>query len=221
MSDLPPPVLKLKKLEEFLQGVDDFSQPKIRLEQYATPSHIAACMLHTIQAKYGDLDGRFVADLGAGCGMLSIGAFLMGAAATVGFELDADAVQIFRANVADMELPAVECVQCDVLGELAAPASRWLGVFDTVLLNPPFGTKHNAGQDVRFVEVALRLSHGCVYSLHKSSTRDFIRKRAEREWGVGAEVVAELRYNLEASYRFHKKKSVDIEVDCWRFVVGE
>lgn len=212
--------MKLKKLEEYLQGVDDFRRPKILLEQYATPSHIASCMLYTIEAKYGDLGGRFVADLGAGCGMLSIGAFLMGAAVTCGFELDADAVQIFRENVTEMELPTVECVQCNVLTDLAE-TTRWTGAFDTVLLNPPFGTKHNAGQDMRFVEVALRMARCAVYSLHKSSTRDFIRKRAAREWGVAAEVVAELRYNLDASYRFHKKKSVDIEVDCWRFDVSQ
>jgi hypothetical protein len=34
------------------------------LEQYATPTHIAACMLHTIQSSYGDIEGKFVAELG-------------------------------------------------------------------------------------------------------------------------------------------------------------
>lgn len=212
--------LKLKLLEEYLQGVDAFERPKIKLEQYVTPSHIAACMLHTIQSRYGDLDGRFVADLGCGTGMLSIGAHLLGARAVVGFELDGDAAATFRENVAEMELPGpVECVQCDVLSPDGL--ERWAGAFDTVLLNPPFGTKHNAGQDMRFVEVGLRLARGVVYSLHKSSTRAYIQKRAEQLWGVKAEVVAELRYNLEATYRFHKKQSVDIEVDCWRFDVTQ
>lgn len=48
--------------------------------------------------------------------------------------------------------------------------------------------------------------------------REFLKKKAV-EWGVQAEVVAELRYNLEATYKFHKKSSVDIQVDCWRFDV--
>lgn len=212
-------MMKLKKLEEYLQGVDGFTKPNILLEQYATPAHIAACMLHTIQSKYGDLAGRYVADLGSGCGMLSIGAFLMGASATVGFELDAAAVEIFRANVSDMELPTVDCVQCNV-NDLTAAGSRWTRTFDTVLLNPPFGTKHNAGEDVRFVETALAVCRGAVYSLHKTSTREFIRKKADRDWGLQAEVMAQLRYDLKASYRFHKKNSVDIEVDLWRFDVS-
>lgn len=38
--------------------------------------------------------------------------------------------------------------------------------------------------------------------------------------GIRAEVIAELRYNLESTYKFHKKATVDIEVDCWRFNVS-
>lgn len=224
--------IKLKKLEEFLQGVDGFEKPKILLEQYPTPSHIASYMLYEIQVKHGDIEGKLVADLGCGCGMLSIGAFLLGAQLTIGLEIDPDAVkvnlcdlyetkrnkyfyisQIFRGNIEEMELPGVDCIQCNVLRDVDA---RWNGAFDTVLMNPPFGTKHNAGMDVRFLEVAMRLASTAVYSLHKSSTREFVRKKAI-EWGVRAEVVAELRYNLDATYKFHKKKSVDIEVDCWRF----
>lgn len=213
--------MKLKMLEQHLQSLDGFSKPKILLEQYATPSHIAAHMLFAIESGYGDLAGKFVADLGSGCGMLSIGAGLMGAAATIGFEVDAEAAQIFRANVADIEATSVDCVQCDVKALLRPGDGRWQRQFDTVLLNPPFGTKHNAGEDVRFVEVALRLSRGAVYSLHKSSTREFIRKKAEREWKVAAEVIAQLRYDLRSTYRFHKRDTVDIEVDVWRFCVGD
>lgn len=162
--------MKLKTLEEYLQGVDGFGKPKILLEQYPTPSHIAACMLYEVQAKFDDLRGKMVADLGCGCGMLSIGAFLMGAQHTVGFEIDADAVAVFRENVAEMELPGgVDCVQCDVLKDLSG--TRWMRTFDTVVMNPPFGTKHNAGMDVRFLETALGMARTAVYSLHKSSTR--------------------------------------------------
>jgi len=34
-------------------------------------------------------------------------------------------------------------------------------------------------------------------------------------------VVAELRYNIDASYKFHKHKSKDIEVDFWRFDISK
>ena len=34
------------------------------------------------------------------------------------------------------------------------------------------------------------------------------------------DVLAELRFNLDASYKFHRRKSVDIEVDFIRFDVS-
>lgn len=208
--------MKLKKLEDYLQGVEGFEFPKIEYEQYMTPSHIASCMVYEIQAKFDDIENKMVGDLGAGCGMLSIASFLLGADLTVGFELDSDAIDIFRRNVTEMELPSVDCIQCDVLRDLEC--SRFVNNFDTVILNPPFGTKKNAGMDIRFLETAVQLSSNSVYSLHKTSTRDFIRRRSS-EWNVKPEVIAKLRYNLESTYKFHKQKSVDIEVDVWRFDV--
>ena len=91
--------------------------------------------------------------------------------------------------------------------------------FDTVLMNPPFGTKHNKGIDLAFVRKGLDLlaEGGSLYSLHKTSTRDHIVRKARESWRVECEVVAELRYDLPASYKHHKKASVDIEVDFMRF----
>lgn len=43
--------------------------------------------------------------------------------------------------------------------------------FDTVLMNPPFGTKSNAGIDLKFLRMGTMLSSNTVYSLHKSTTR--------------------------------------------------
>ena len=37
------------------------------------------------------------------------------------------------------------------------------------------------------------------------------------EWGFKGQVVAELKYDLPNTYKFHKKKSVDVEVDFIRF----
>lgn len=208
--------LKLKKLEEYLQSVDVFETPKIQLEQYPTPAHIASCILYNIQTQYGDIEGKLVGDLGAGSGVLSIGAFLLGAQLTIGFELDEDAIDIFRSNIEEMELNSIDCIQADVLK--LGGSERLSKKFDTIIMNPPFGTKNNAGIDMLFLEAGIRLANTAVYSLHKKSTRAYIAKRA-KEWQLKAEVVAELRYNLDASYKFHKNKSVDIEVDLWRFDV--
>ncbi len=44
----------------------------------------------------------------------------------------------------------------------------------------------------------------------------FILKKAA-EWDVEVEVIAQLRWDIPKMYSFHKKKSVDIEVDFIRF----
>jgi len=210
--------IKLKKLEEYLQSVDSFEKPKVLLEQYITPSHIASNLLFTIQNNYDDLDGKLVADLGCGTGMLSIGSAILGAAHVVGFDIDAEALAVAKNNIDEMEISKVDLIQCDVLSDLPSDGSR-NKTFDTVLMNPPFGTKKNAGMDMKFLKVALQLSRSVVYSLHKSSTRAFIKKKTN-ELQVEGEVIAELRYNLESAYKFHKKSSVDIEVDVWKFSIS-
>jgi predicted RNA methylase len=86
---------------------------------------------------------------------------------------------------------------------------------DTVLTNPPFGTKHNAGMDLRFLRTATRLARRAVYSFHKTTTRDFMIAQVT-SWGYEVQVVAEMKFDLPNVYKFHTKKSVDIEVDLIR-----
>lgn len=83
-------------------------------------------------------------------------------------------------------------------------------------MNPPFGTKRNAGIDMKFLEIATRLATRTIYSLHKTSTRDHVLKRG-RQLGAKGKVIAELRYDLPQTYKFHKQSSVDIKVDFIRF----
>ncbi|XP_034429095.1 rRNA N6-adenosine-methyltransferase METTL5 [Hippoglossus hippoglossus] len=205
--------MKLKELESCLQQVDGFDEPKILLEQYPTSPHIAACMLYTIHNTFEDIEGRLVADLGCGCGVLSIGAAMLDAGLCVGFDIDEDALEIFRRNAEEFEISNVDLVQCDLC---SLDPDAYASKFDTVIMNPPFGTKHNQGMDMKFLKAALTMAKTAVYSLHKTTTREHIQKKA-KDWGVKMEVIAELRYDLPASYKFHKKKSVDIQVDFLRF----
>lgn len=87
-------------------------------------------------------------------------------------------------------------------------------------MNPPFGTKHNAGMDMRFLEVATKLASDTVYSLHKTSTREYVLQKAV-QFGATGEVIAELRYDLPRAYKFHKKMSVDVQVDFIRFKLND
>ncbi|XP_076327439.1 methyltransferase like 5 isoform X2 [Tachypleus tridentatus] len=205
--------MKLKELESYLQGLEVFKSPKVKLEQYPTSPHIAARMLHTIDTRYKDLDGCTVADLGCGCGVLAIGASLLGASMCFGIDIDKDALDISYQNYCEYELKNLELIQMDVT---KMPGTQWNQLFDTVIMNPPFGTKQNRGIDMLFLKTGLNMATRAVYSLHKTATREHIRKKT-KEWGVNMEVISELRFDLLSSYKFHKHQSVDIQVDFIRF----
>lgn len=135
--------MKLKQLEGLLQTLDVFEKPKVHLEQYPTTPHIASHMLYTIDQTFDDIQGCTVADLGCGCGVLSIGAAILGCNYVVGFDIDSDALELAKKNLEEVGVDAVELIQCDVSNIDSAIARGDL--FDTVIMNPPFGTKNNAG----------------------------------------------------------------------------
>ena len=156
---------------------------------------------------------------GCGTGVLSIGAAILGAGFVTGFDIDDDALNVCKENFDDFKVYFSDVVHCDVTG---LSDERFIGLhkkFDVVVMNPPFGTKHNWGIDMKFLKSAIALSNSAIYSLHKTSTREHIMKKAD-DWGLKAEVVAELRYDLKGGkYKHHKKQSVDIEVDFYRFKI--
>ncbi|XP_065849538.1 uncharacterized protein [Euphorbia lathyris] len=204
--------MKLKQLESFLGDLEQFSNPKVELEQYPTGPHIASRMLYTAENSFGDVSNKVVADFGCGCGTLGAAAALLGAEQVLGIDVDAESLEIASLNAEELELD-INFVQCDIRNlELRGQ------IVDTVIMNPPFGTRKK-GADMDFLAVALQVASHAVYSLHKTSTRDHVKRAALRDFGaVSAEVLSELRFDVPQLYKFHKKKEVDIAVDLWRFV---
>ncbi|KAG0174119.1 Methyltransferase-like protein 5 [Apophysomyces sp. BC1015] len=203
--------MKLKELESALQDCAVFSEPKIQYEQYPTTAHLAARMLYTADTVYDDIEDKAVGDFGSGCGILSIAANILGAGYSVGFDIDPDAIAIAQKNCEEFEVD-IDFVHTDLCH---ADLDRFRGKLDTIVMNPPFGTK-NKGVDMVLLKKAIDLAGTAIYSLHKTSTRQHIMKKA-KEWGVGCEVVAELKFDVPMMYKFHKQRSVDIEVDFLRF----
>jgi rRNA N6-adenosine-methyltransferase METTL5 len=91
---------------------------------------------------------------------------------------------------------------------------------DTVVTNPPFGTKKHVGMDLRFLRTATRLARRAVYSFHKSSTRNYVLRQVAA-WGYQGKVVSRMKFDLPQTYFFHKEASVDIEVDLIRVVIDD
>ncbi|XP_050375306.1 uncharacterized protein LOC126792854 [Argentina anserina] len=204
--------MKLKQLESLLGSLQQFPNPKVELEQYPTGAHIAARMLYTAENSFGDVCDKVVADFGCGCGTLGVAAGLLGAEHVIGIDVDPESLELASLNAEELELD-IDYIQCNIksLGWRAE-------VVDTVIMNPPFGTRQK-GADMDFLSVALKVASQAVYSLHKTSTRDHVKRAALQQFNAtSAEVICQLRYDLPQTYKFHKKRDVDIAVDLWRFV---
>ncbi|XP_022755013.1 methyltransferase-like protein 5 isoform X3 [Durio zibethinus] len=176
------------------------------------PNWTSYCFSLAAENSFDDISNKVVADFGCGCGTLGAAAALLGAEQVIGIDIDSQSLGIASMNAENLELD-IDFVQCDIsnLG--------WRGqIVDTVVMNPPFGTRKK-GADIDFLFVALKVASEAVYSLHKTSTRDHVKRAALRDLNASsAEVLCELRFDVPQLYKFHKKKEVDIAVDLWRFV---
>lgn len=175
--------MKLRELERNLQSVSGFEAPKAELEQYVTTPHLAAQLVHTMHSDFDEVEDKIVCDLGCGSGMLTLAAVMAGAQHVTGIDVDSDALALAKANVAESGCEElVDLVQAD----LATDVFKASKIFDTVVMNPPFGTKRK-GVDILFLQTGLNLAREAVYSMHKTTTRGFIEKKF-RGFGVEATV---------------------------------
>jgi len=196
--------IRKRTLEITLQGIAPHPNPKLSLEQYTIPADLAAELLFRACYVYGDIAGKSIIDLGTGTGRLAIGASMLGAKYVLGIDIDLESLQAALSNSRrlgmnpDWALSDVDCVR---------------GEFDTVIMNPPFGTKreHN---DMRFLQVALRMGK-VVYSIHKSATHSFLL-RWLREHGAKFEIVMVTEMALNHQYSFHKKRRYLVSVEVIR-----
>jgi predicted RNA methylase len=176
------------------------------LEQYTLPGDIAAEILITA-SHFGDIYQKCVADLGCGCGILGIGALLLQAESAIFVDCDCTMLKRARENMAKatkglkVGKPRFECTTIENVTFTA----------DTVIQNPPFGTKRR-GADTQFLKKAAEVAP-VVYSLHKKGNSTFLAQQTTHVLTH----MKEMRVPLFRSYPFHEKKVVEIEVELLRF----
>jgi len=194
-----------RQLEIQLGKLRILEKPNLKLEQYPISSEAASELLYMAGFEHGDLEGRVI-DLGTGTGRLAIGAALMGANEVVGVDVDAQALALARENAGTAEVQ-VEWIRSEI--------EKVNGKFGSVIMNPPYGTR-TAHADTRFLEKAFQLAP-VVYSIHKSSTRNFLTQLVTRSgWQVGQ--VRSMRMDIPRLFEFHEKKRAMVEVDLYRIV---
>ncbi|MCD6358141.1 MAG: methylase [Thermoprotei archaeon] len=196
--------MRKKRLEILLSRIPPHPRPRLELEQYATPPHLAARLLWVAVATYHDLLGGVVLDLGAGTGRLGLGAALLGSPYVVLVDLDHDALRIALSKARELRIDErVDAVCADVRRfETAREASY-------VVQNPPFGV-HRRGADVEFMAAALKLAR-VVYSVHKAESVDYVLERC-REAGAEARLLFREVIRLPPTMPHHRKREHVVDV---------
>ncbi|NJE11241.1 METTL5 family protein [Thermococcus sp. MAR1] len=200
--------MKKKHLAMTLSRLEGFRNPKPELEQYRTPGNVAAELLWMAHSQ-GDIAGRVLADLGAGTGVLSVGACLLGAEKVYAVEVDGDAVEVLRGNIE--RLGVAECVEV-----FHTHVSDFSMRVDTVVMNPPFGSQREHA-DRPFLIKAFEVGD-VVYSIHlaKPEVRRFIEAFV-RDFGFSITHRVTLLFEIPAQFFFHRKRLERIPVDVYRF----
>jgi putative methylase len=197
--------MKQRKLEMLLEEIESFPDPELELEQYQTPSPLAAEILHFAYMQ-GDLEDS-VQDLGCGTGILAIGAKLLGAKKVVGYDTDQKALEIAEANARTLGVE-VKFVYLDV--------ADIKDHVKTTFMNPPFGARVK-GRDRPFLSSALKTSD-VIYSIHNRGSLAFIQKFIKPAVITHFYVA---KFPLKRTFDFHKKEREVIEVEIYRIIVSE
>ncbi|MBI2654062.1 methyltransferase [Candidatus Woesearchaeota archaeon] len=197
------------RLAIVLSRLEGFSEPKVRQEQYVMDSEVGASVLWNAYL-LGDVEGKVIADLGCGTGVLGIGALMLGAKHVLFLDIDKNALKtaknnLFKVKSEGYKLGKAEFI-CKDIGKVKIKA-------DIVIQNPPFGTKirHN---DAFFMEKALETA-SIVYSFHKSESKAFLERFSARK-NAKITHIWDYKFPLKASFSFHRRQIHRIDVGCFR-----
>jgi len=203
-------VVSKSRLAIVLSSLEGFYEPKLRQEQYITDSEVCASVLWSAYL-LKDIEGKVIADLGCGTGILGIGALLLGARHVFFVDTDKKALEIAKNNVSKVKSEGYDLGKVDIIRQ---DVEELKIKTDAVIQNPPFGTKVRH-TDIFFLEKALKTAP-IVYSFHKSETKAFLERFAAKN-NTKITHVWDFRFPLKATFEFHRRQIHRINVSCLRF----
>ena len=206
-------IVNKKDLELLLATLKGFENPKWELEQYSTPSDVAAELLWTAFME-GNIDKKIIIDLGCGTGILTFGAALLGAEVVYGFDIDNDALKTAEQNLKIIKDTKIPIKQVIFMKKNVSDIDKKC---DTVIMNPPFGIQVKKS-DRPFLKKAFEIGDN-IYSIHSRESGKFLKVFA-KENGFEAKKINDMKMALPKTMKFHDKEKYIIEVELWKFFKG-
>jgi predicted RNA methylase len=202
--------IRTKHLAMRLSGLPRVAELSPHLEQYQTEGDLAARWLTDINSD-NSLVGARVVDLGAGNGILALGALLLGANHATLIEVDPQAVKIaetYGREIAVETGSTIEVIEAELKGW-----PQGLGA-DVVIMNPPWGYQ-SKGADRVFIEAALASPAKTIHLVHSAQATHPPEMAEQAGWEVEKRFSAEFR--LPASMAHHSHRTTSTRATFWRF----
>jgi len=193
-----------------LTGLEQTQSQSVDLEQYSTDGDLAARWLTDI-SNFGDLqEGCSVADLGAGNGVLGLGAIALGAGRIVLIESDRAACETAQHNAIKLGFAdSAEVTQATI-----GIDTLRLDSVDLIISNPPWG-RQSPKADRPFLDAMLsaRVTSHLMHSAEASHIEPMFE---EHGWSV--ERYGEADFALPAAYSHHSRQRGKTRAAFWRLL---
>jgi len=202
--------MRVRRLAMLLSSLEQIQFQSVELEQYSTNGDLAARWLTDIST-FGDLhESCSVADLGAGNGVLGLGAIALGAGRTTLIEVDQTACDIASKNADKLGFTdLVEVTQASIGND-----SIELDSVDVIISNPPWG-RQSPKADRPFLD-AILAARTPSHLMHSAESNHIEPLFEEHGWSV--ERYGEADFALPAAYSHHSRQRGKTRAAFWRLL---
>ena len=181
----------------------------VELEQYPTEGNLAAAWLTKIDLGDG-FAGKHILDLGAGNGVLGIGAAFLGAQHVTMVECDSDVVDVLQNNVKEVEGVSL----CTILkARIDGSALALEQPVDMVVMNPPWGVQTLRADRV-FFETIFAMEIPLIHFIHSIDAEHLMSLAHEN--GYDLHSIYQDDFRLPAAYAHHSKQKASTRIRCYR-----
>ena len=181
----------------------------VELEQYPTEGNLAAAWLTKIGLGDG-FEGKHVLDLGAGNGVLGIGAAFLGAKHVTMVECDPMTVKVLEENVRNVDGMAM----CTILESRVEGSPLTLEVpVDMAIMNPPWGVQTQRA-DRAFFETIFAMNIPVVHFIHSIEAEHLLPLAHAN--GYELHSIYQDDFRLPPAYAHHSKNKATTRIRCYR-----
>ncbi len=181
----------------------------VELEQYPTEGNLAAAWLTKIDLGDG-FEGKHILDLGAGNGILGIGAAFLKARHVTMVECDPVTINTLQNNIRDVDGTSM----CTIIEAMVdGTALNLEQPVDMVIMNPPWGVQTQRADRV-FFETIFAMEIPIVHFIHSIDAEHLLPLAHSN--GYELHSIYQDDFRLPAAYAHHSKNKASTRIRCYR-----